>query len=60
MKKHMTRNDWIINIENASEMLSPDVVKSVFEKYRAICIEDLPERYFPEVWGELSFMAEDS
>jgi hypothetical protein len=59
----MTKEDWLINLENAacevSERLGYSTVEFVLGKYGASSIEDLSEVDYPAVWDELSLMAED-
>ena len=59
----MTRDDWIINIENAAavaaERLGSSAVAFVLGKYGAASIDNLSESDYPAVWDELSLMAED-
>ena len=59
----MSKEDWIINIENAAckvnERLGSSTVEFILGKYGASSIEDLSEGDFPAVWDELSLMAED-
>lgn len=59
----MTKQDWIINLEDAackvSERLGSSAVKFVLKKYGASSIETLSESDYSAVWDELSLMAED-
>lgn len=59
----MNQQDWIINLENAAlvaeKRFDTATVTSVFEKYGAHSVEDLPACFYSEVWGELSLMAEE-
>lgn len=51
------RRNWIINIENSAAVVESqlgwEVVKSVFERYRAKNICDLNPTDLPEVFSEL-------
>ena len=59
----MTREDWLINLENAacevSERLGSSAVKFVLKKYGATSIYKISETDYASVWDELSLMAED-
>ena len=62
--KMMSKNDWIINLENAaaevSALLGNETVQHVLQKYDARSIEDLNPCYYSEAFDELDFMANDA
>ena len=59
----MSNEDWITNIVDAAgeaaSLHGSEAVRFVFAKYSAVSIEDLQERYYPAVWGELLLMTHD-
>lgn len=62
----MNSNDyqmWTINIENAASRvaaeLGSNVVVSVFSRYDAHGLYDLPSCYFSEVFADLEMMVAD-
>ena len=59
----MSNDDWITNIENSAEMAAEkhgqESVVFILAKYGASCLEELPEQTLPDVWSELSLIAEE-
>lgn len=59
----MTKNDWIINLENvakkANEIYGFDVATTVFKKYGADNVYSLYSCYYDSVFSELEAMSLD-
>lgn len=59
----MSRNDWFTNIENDAEIVASRFgsasVSFLLAKYGATSTEDLHEGNYPDVWAELSLLAQD-
>lgn len=55
---------WEINIENAASAVAAEyglsAVNSVFARYDAHGLHDLPSCYFSEVFADLEMMANDN
>lgn len=62
--KMMSKNDWIINLENAAAevatLCGKKTVQHVLQKYDARSIDDLSPCHYSEVFDELDFMANDA
>ena len=62
--KMMNKQDWIINLENASAevavLFGKETLQLILQKYEAGTIEDLSPAYYSEVFDELDFMANDA
>lgn len=62
MTSNETKN-WKINIENAlvkaSEIHNASVIQSIFTKYNAHGLHDLPSCYFSEVFADLEMLVTD-
>ena len=63
MKTDNLECKWRTNIENSAEMAAEkhrqESVVFILAKYGASCLEELPEQILPEVWSELSLIAEE-
>lgn len=59
----LSNRDWQINIENAASRVAAEygqaVVDSVFHRYDAHSISDLPSCYYREVFSDLEQIAND-
>lgn len=63
MKTDNLECKWRTNIENSAEMAvekhGQESVVFILAKYGASCLEELPDQILPDVWSELSLIAEE-
>ena len=56
----MTKEDWIINIENTMSHLTKNQVLFVMGKYQLKSIYDLTPSEYSDIWNELDYMTSDN
>lgn len=62
--KMMSKQDWIINLENVAAEVATlwgkETVRHILQKYSVRSLEDLNPCHYSEVFDELDFMANDA